>query len=135
MPKHRGSCETTPEVRELICKRASTGQPLSQVAIEFSTPLRTVQAIIKRWTERGNHKNAPRSGRPPLLDSWALRQLNFNILQDRQQTLQDIAYNFNLSLPSPVHPTTVRRAMDSCLGMSRRVAAKKPFLKPIHIKK
>jgi transposase len=82
MPKVLGSRETTPQLRESICEQASQGQPLSQIAIKFHLPLRTVQSIVKRSTERGYYENDPPNGRPSKIDSRGLRHLNLNILRD-----------------------------------------------------
>jgi transposase len=135
MPKQPGSRETTPQLRRHICERAFAGQPLPEIALEFLCPLCTVQSIVKRGTERGNHENTPRSGRPSKIDDKALRYLNLSIHRDRRQSLQNITHYLNLTLPSPVTPETVSRVLNTRLGLSRRVAAKKPFLNAKQTKK
>ena len=135
MPKTLGSRETTPQLCKSICEKASQGQPLSKIALFFHLSPRTVQSIIKRSAEKGNYKNEPRTGRPRKINDRSLRHLSLNILRDRHQSLQNITSNINLVLPSPVHPTTVQRALKSGLDMSRRIAAKKPFLSTVHIRK
>jgi hypothetical protein len=128
-------CETTPQLRKTICDRASAGQPLSQIAIEFYRPLCTVQAIVKREVERGYYENRPHMGRPLKIDIHGLRHLSHNVLQDQHECLANITADLNQSLPSPVHPKTVQRALKAGLDMSRRIAAKKPFLNVVHIQK
>jgi hypothetical protein len=135
MPKTLGSRETTPQLRKSICDQAAQGQPLSQIAIHFHLPIRTVQSIVQRGAERGHNENEPRVGRPRIIGNRGLRHLNLNILRDRRQSLQNITSDANSALPSPVHSTTVQRALKTGLDMSRRVAAKKPFLKANHIRK
>jgi hypothetical protein len=135
MPKCLGSRETTPQLRKSICEQATQGQPLSQIAVQFHLPLRTVQSIVKRGAERGHNKNKPRTGRPCKIGNRGLQHLKLNILRDRRQSLQNITSDVNPVLPSPVHPTTVQRALKTGLDMCRRIAAKKPFLKPDHIRK
>ena len=133
MPKTLGSRETTPQLRKSICEKASQGQPLSKIALFFRLSPRTVQSIVKRSAEKGDYENEPRTGRPRKINDRSLRHLSLNILRDRHQSLQNITSNINLVLPSPVHPTTVQRALKSGLDMSRRIAAKKPFLSTVHI--
>jgi transposase len=133
MPRRLGSQETTPKLRKSICEQAAAGQPLSQIAIQFHCPLRTVQVIVKRGAERGHNENEPRIGRPSKIDDRGLRHLNLSILRDRRQSLQNITTDLNLSLPSPVHPTTVRRTLKTRLDVTHRIAAKKPFLSAVHI--
>ena len=135
MPKVLGSRETTPQLCKSICEQAAQGQPLSQIATYFHLPLRTVQSIVKRGAERGYNENEPRIGRPRKIDGQALRHLKLNILRDRRQSLQNITANANLFLPSPVHPTTVQRALKTGLDVSHHIAAKKPFLSAVHIRK
>ena len=135
MPKRLGSHETTPQLRKSICEQASTGQPLSQVAVEFHMPLRTVQAIVKRGAERGHNENEPRTGRPSKISNRGLRHLNHDIIRDPHQTLQNITSNLNLSLPSPVVSTTVQEVLKTRLDITHRIAAKKPFLSKVHTRK
>jgi len=135
MPKTLGSRETTPQLRKSICEKASQGQALSKIALLFHLSLRTVQSIVKRSAEKGDYENEPRTGRPGKIDNRSLRHLSLNVLRDRHQSLQSITSDINPVLPSPVHPTTVQRALKSGLDMSRRIAAKKPFLSTVHIRK
>jgi transposase len=135
MPKRLGSRETTPELRKQICEQASNGKPLAQIAHEFFCPLRTVQAIVKRGLERGSHENGQRSGRPSKIDDRALRHLEISVLQNRRQSLQNVTHYLNLALPSPVCRQTVRNVLETRLDISRRVAAKKPFLNAKQIQK
>jgi transposase len=135
MPKVLGSRETTPQLRKSICQQAAQGHPLSQIAINFHLPVRTVQSIVKRGAERGYNENEPRIGRPRKIDHRSLRHLKLNILRDRRQSLQNITSDANLFLPSPMHPTTVQRALKTGLGVSCHIAAKKPFLSTVHIRK
>src|SRR5258708_5707805 len=128
MPKAPGCRETSAELRKLICQQASAGTPLSQIAFFFDRPLRTVQSIIKRSTERGDYENAPRSGRPPKLTERALRRLSLSVSWDRRQTLHDITDSINANISTPVCARTVHTALKHHLGISSHIAAKKPFI-------
>ena len=118
MPKALGCRETSAELRELICQQAAAGTPLSQIAFFFNRPLRSIQSIVKRSTERGDYENAPRSGRPPKLTDRALRRLSLSVSRDHRQT----------DIPTPVCARTVHTALKTRLGISNRIAAKKPFI-------
>jgi transposase len=135
MSKQLGSHETSPQLRKSICEQASAGQILSQIAMQFHTPLRTVQAIVKRGAERGHNKNEPRMGRPSKIKNRGLQHVNLNILRDRHQTLQNITSNLNLSLPSPMNHTIVQRVLKTGLDITHRITAKKPFLNTNHTQK
>jgi transposase len=128
MPKALGCRETSAELRELICQKAATGTPLSQITFFFNRPLRTIQSIVKRSTERGDYENAPRSGRPPKLTDRALRRLSLSVTHDHRQTLRDITDSINTDIPAPVCARTVHTALKTRLGISSRIAAKKPFI-------
>ena len=78
--------------------------------------------------ERGHHENAPRTGRRLILDERALRRLHRCVTQDRRQTLQDITASINTAIPAPVCSRTVPIALKTQLGISNRIAAKKPFI-------
>jgi len=82
MPKQLGSYETSPQLRKSICEQASEGRIPSQIAMQFHTHLRTVQAIVKRGAERGHNENEPHTGRPSKINNRGLRHLNLNILRD-----------------------------------------------------
>src|SRR5436190_3012309 len=101
MPKQLGTHNTTPELRELICRRASLGVPLHQIANDFMHPLRTIQTIVKRGREQDHYEDNPRLGRPPKINDRALCHLNHHVTCNRHQTLQEITNSINLALPSP----------------------------------
>ena len=128
MPKVLGCPETSAELRALVCQQASTSVPLSQISLFLNRPLRTIQSIVKRGAERGHHMNAPRTGRHPILDERALRRLHRCVTQDRRQTLQDITDSINTAIPAPVCSRTISTALKTRLGISNRIAAKKPFV-------
>jgi transposase len=128
MPKSAGTHETTPQLRKIICDNASAGKPLRDIADFTNIPLRTVQSIVLRGSKRGHNENAPRSGRPSKLDDRTLRHAKIHIYRDRRQPLTKITDLVNETIPSPVHPSTVRTGLNSYFGLSIHVAAKKPFI-------
>lgn len=128
MTKQLGSKNTNPHLQSLICNMAHSGIPTSQIALDLKCSQHTVQEILRRGKERGFYEDAPRSGRPSKLSDRAIRHLKINIEANRRQTLANITHDLNLSLPSPVAPSTVRRAMEVHENLSSHMAAKKPFL-------
>ena len=73
-------------------------------------------------------QNAPRSGRQLKLNERAVWHLGLTIHRDQHQSLANITQTINSALPSPVSPNTVRIALKTRLGMSKRIAAMKPFI-------
>ena len=129
MPKALGCREISAELRGLICQQAAAGTPLSSNRFLLNRPLHTIQSIVKRSTnERSDYENAPRSGRPPKLTDRALRCLSLSVSCDRRQILQDITDSINTDIPAPVCARTVHTALKTRLGISSRIAAKKPSI-------
>ena len=133
MPKSVGTPNTGSELRQLICEKARNGQRLSQIALEVKRPLRTIQSIVKRNSERGHNEDLPRSGRPSKFTERDLRHLKLNVESNRRQSLADITNNINLALPSPVVKRTIGRFLKKHMNMTSRIAAKKPFLMDKHV--
>jgi hypothetical protein len=90
---------------------------------------------VSRAATRGHHENAPHSGRPTKLDERAICHANILALRDRRQSLTDITHLVNETIPSPVHPATVRNALKSHFSMSKYVAAKKPYINAMQCRK
>ena len=134
MPKIAGTKNTTPEIRSLVYQRAKENIPHDEIAAFFNITTQTVHRILQRHEVWGHHNDAQRSGRPHKLDDRTLRHIKITLDGNRCQSLSDITHVVNESISSPVHPDTVQRAIRTQLGLNQYVAAKKPFLKPSHIK-
>src|ERR1700730_2467736 len=101
MPKRLGFHETTPQLRKSICKQASLGQPLSQIAYDFHCPLCTfkqlsrgeLREVIMRTyhDQEGHQKSINRlsntstflsymTSRNPSLTSLTLSTLHYHLL-------------------------------------------------------
>ena len=132
MPKENGSHNLTPDIRAHIFTQLQRGIPQSQLASQFNCSIRTIQRVLKHGNDRGHHKDAQRSGRPPLLDERDLRHLEHDVLSNRCESLKNITQNFTPANSSSCSERTVLRALNNNLGLSKHVAAKKPFLTPKH---
>jgi transposase len=134
MPKITGKENTTPQLCALIYSKHQEGMTTGDIATFVNAHPQTIQRIIKNYNERGHHDDAPRTGRPHKLDERALRHIKISLEGNRRQCLSNLTSDINNALTSPVHPDTVHRTIHTQLGMNACVAAKKPFLKPIHKK-
>ena len=132
MPKIIGKENTTTQLRALIYSKYQEGMSPSEIATFVGYTTRTIQRLIKKYEERGHHNDAARTGRPHKLDERTLRHMKISLDGNRRQTLSEITLTVNNALTSPVHPNTIRRALNNDLGMHARIAAKKPFLKAAH---
>jgi transposase len=134
MPKVTGIKNISPDLRALVYQKVQENTPIPQIAEFTGIPRSSIYRIIKNRDERGHYDDAPRSGRPPKIDTRSLRHLKISLEQDRRQSLADLTNTVNTLIPSPVHKDTVRRAVHDRLGMAGYIAAKKPFLRPAHRK-
>ena len=132
MPKENGSHNLSPVLRAHIFTQLESGISQAQLANEFDCSIRTIQRVWRHGKERGNHRDADRSGRPPLLDIQDLKCLERDVLANRRESLPNIAQNFIPAHSSSISERTVLRAINGQLGLSKHVAAKKPFLTATH---
>jgi transposase len=132
MPKAPGIKYTTPELRALIYQKAQEGIKTSEIASFTNLTQRTIQKIIKRYEERGDHENAPKSGRPLLLNERSIRHLSLHVEQNRRESLREVTSFVNNFSASHISEDTVRRVLRHELGMHARISAPKPFLKAVH---
>lgn len=81
-------------------------------------------------------QNVKGRGRKCALNESEVRYLQLNSTRDRRKTLTELTAEFNLSRKTheKVGRSTVARAL-SLAGLRGRVAAKKPLLRPINVRK
>ena len=79
--------------------------------------------IILRYKISSSTENRQRSGRPKKMNERDLRHLANDVKKNRRATLQNITND----TPSDVSQCTIRKSLHE-LGLSNRVAAKKPFI-------
>src|SRR5215470_4951377 len=90
MPKQVKSHNTTPALRDAICRMAESGFNTALIAELQNVSPATVRRLVANQRVRGHNYDLPRSGHPRKLDERALRHLNQSLEQDRRQTLVDL---------------------------------------------
>ena len=93
------------------------------IATKIGRSHHTITHFLKRYQERQSIENAPRSGRPPKLDSTERQLLIDETMKNRTRSLHKIIEDNGLDLSE----TTARRVLHAN-GIYGRIAAKKPML-------
>jgi transposase len=114
--------------RRLIVGMRLGGMKPSVIASLLNMPRSTVSMILTKWKVTGCMVTKKARGRPPPLGDRAIRELSRELLQDRRQSIAQIARNFNVAR------NTIRKYIHN-LGFGSRIAAKKPFLPSHHMTK
>jgi len=96
--------------------------------------IRTVKYTLRKFKQCGLVENAYRSGRKKLLTEKDEKYLLINSLRDRRATVPQLAAEFNVGRKEPVSRRTISRVLARA-GLHGRVAARKPLLRKINIKK
>ena len=102
------------------------------VAKNNSVSRRSVQEIMKKFEKSGNVEDLPRSGRPSITSSVENRYLIYLSKRNPTNTASDLMSNWH---------TNVSVSIDTCkrilrkYGLHGRVAARKPYLNKIQIRK
>jgi transposase len=99
------------ESKNIIINLSNTGHSSYKISEITGLNRRTVSNFLKRFHERGNTENSPRSGRQRKLDERAKRRLVRMVHNNRRQTLEDLTSKFNNSAVIKVSLRTVRRRL------------------------
>ena len=94
---------------------------------QFDLEPDTVRKIYNRWEATGTCTNAPRSGRPTILNKHDVRRLKAYIITDREtrrEPLKELVQHCNLDISTK----TLSRTISDIIGMGRRVERKRCFL-------
>jgi len=121
--------EISEAVRNQIVGMRRAGMTFEAIGEEFNLNKDTVFRIYKRWEERGDCENAPRAGRPKILDKNDVRRIKAHIITNREtrrQPLGEIINEVNL----PVSEKTLHSTIVDSIGLNRRVERKRCFLSP-----
>ena len=87
------------DVKTIIIRNYEAGKSYSEIGRNLQLNRATVYAVVKRYRERGDIENRPRSGRKKKLDD------------NRSLRLQDITRKFNENREGVVSSITVRRCL------------------------
>jgi len=120
------------EIRHAIVDRILEGESQRKVGLHFNIGQSTVQSIWTRYMKTGTTDNQHRSGRPKKTTERQRRQFCRLSMKrpfsSPRQLLSDSILNNMISLRS------ARRILSS-YGIFGRIAARKPLLSKIHIRK
>jgi transposase len=125
--------EEVPEaIRNQIVAMRKCGKSFVYIGNEYNMSEDTARKIYNRWVATGNCENAPRSGRPRLLNKHDVRHIKSYITtshETRREPLSEIIQHCNL----PVTTRTLSRTIDEFIRMGRRIERKRCFLSPKQI--
>lgn len=129
--KQLGSCQVSSEIRGAILALSEAGLSVRQIATQLTKPKSTVQSVLKQYKDTGSLKVKERSGRPRVTTKREDSLLVLNSKKNRKKPATVLTSELNDSRDSNVSLTTVKRRLRSA-GLFGRIAAKKPYLKPIN---
>ena len=121
------------DMKTIIIRNNEVGKSYSEIGRNLQLNRATVYAVVKRYRERGDIENRPRSGRKKTLDDRVTRKLLRLAKNNRLLPLQDIARKFNENREDVVSSVTVRR----CLyrnNFHRRVVRKHIRIREANVK-
>ena len=120
------------DMRRLIVVKIQSKMTQSEVARQLNIGQTTVRKIWKRYLETGSTNDRIRSGRPIKGIERERRKLCRVSKKDPFLTAREILIESNIDTALSVR--TVQRCLQSN-GLFGRIAAKKPFLNKVHIRK
>lgn len=122
--------EISMDVKGQIIGMSNSGKSARQIGRELGISDTTASRVIRRFKETGSNENRPRSGRPSILTERDKNHLTRITKSNQFTPLRQIVNQ----LPLNVSIDTARKALKE-RGLNQYDAAKKPFLKPEHVKK
>lgn len=120
------------EKRWKIISDIKSGKSQRQVAKINKVSRRSVQEIIKKYIKTGTIQDLPRSGRPSLTSSAENRYLIYLSKRHPTHTASDLMSNWHTNVSVSID--TTKRILRK-YGLCGRVAARKPYLNKIQIRK
>ena len=128
MPPRR---QLTPRKCAVIVQCSNDGKSIREIALKLGLPKSTVHQCVSRYKTTGSGENQKRQGRPRLSSA------RHDIRLKRYVTARPFATSAEVkqAIDFPASACTVRRRLVKDFNLRSRRAAKKPLLKPVHIKK
>jgi transposase len=99
--------ESRYDKRRSIVTLHGIGKSPAEIHRDTGYPETTIRDVVKRYTKRGHIHDAPRSGRPPALNTWDKKQLEKVVEDEPASSLHKIAETAHLTCS----PTTVDKAL------------------------
>ena len=126
--------ELSTDARDLIIKSYQKIKNISKLARIFKIPKSTVYFILRRFHERGDIENRPRTGRPSNFTKRDKSALLRAVKSNRQKSLSNICGSFNKFKDQTFSEATIRRKI-TALGFVRRPAKKQVGIGPVNRRK
>ena len=127
------SKDLSSDVKTIIIRNYEAGKSYSEIGRNLQLNRATVHAVVKRYRERCDIGNRPRSGRKKQLDDRDTHKLLRLAKNNRPLPLQDITRKFNENREDVVSSVTVRR----CLyinNVHRRVIRKNIIIREANVR-
>jgi transposase len=96
---------------------------VAEIARQMELPDSTVRSFIKRYNERGNLENLPRSGRPSVITERQGRLFVRKTMKNRHVSLRELTTNVDFEGARATASNYLHNA-----GIGSYVAVKKPFI-------
>ena len=125
--------EISEAIRNQIVGMRRAKMTFEAIGGEFNLNKDTVAKIYKRWEERKTCENAPRSGRPTILDKHDVRRIRTHITTNRETRRQALGEIIN-AVNVPISTDTLHSTIVNKIGLNRHVERKQCFLSPEHMK-
>lgn len=129
--KVKGNNQVPQDIRGGILALHEAGSSEREISRQLVVPKSTVHSILKHYRETGSLKVKDRQGRPNVTtkreDSLIVRSSK----KDRKKPATVLTSEFNVNRDEKISVATVKRRLNSA-GLFGRIAAKKPYLRPIN---
>lgn len=126
--------ELSLDERAKIIAFQKAGYSYRSISAEIGCSISTVCYTIKKHRDTGEIANKAGRGRKRILTHADERWLFLASLRNRHKNAEFLTAEFNRGRKDPISKSTVRAVLKK-FHLKGRVAAKKPFLRPINIKK
>ncbi|XP_062574811.1 uncharacterized protein LOC134236654 [Saccostrea cucullata] len=126
--------ELTIDEKKTVISLIESGLKAVKVAELLHLNSSTICRFLKRFRERGDVENKPRSGRPPSMTVRDHTALSRIVKKDRRKTLTEITNEYNRSVPNSVSKRNIQRELHR-QQYWRRTVAKKLGVREVNKKK
>lgn len=121
-------------VKGQVLTLRNEGFTYKEISIKTGVSISTISRIVTKFQQHNNTDRKLGSGRPKVLKSKHLSMIKSLIKNDSLISSPKIARNIENSTGLAVNPRTIRNFLNKN-GFKAVIPVKKPFLKPIHIKR
>ena len=119
----RKTKEISPDQKRQVVRLHQEGFKKTEIGKIIGFSRSAVSKFFKRFDQRENIENKPRTDRPRSTSKHGERALIRLVKQDRRRSLRDLMNEFNQSVPVPICKRSIQRRL-SKNGLHRRIVAK-----------